>query len=280
MGKHTAARDSLDAMSVTDVTDAQFESDVIERSRSLPVVVDFWAAWCGPCRQLSPTIERVAADHADAVAVYKMDVDANPQVSAMFGIRSIPTVIAFKDGKPVDAFLGAQPEGAVREFFARLLPGEDDLVVAGAAGMPAGEAEPVLRDVLSRDPAHRGAIVALSRILIERGDAGEAKALLARIPEDDDTRRLAAEADIAGAAGADLDALSAAAAGDPAQRVAYGRALAAAGRHGEALEQLMSALRDGEREAAREAMVDVFALLGDDDPVVVRYRRELASALY
>ncbi|HEX9696558.1 MAG TPA: thioredoxin [Actinomycetota bacterium] len=267
-------------MTVADVTDAAFSADVLERSKTTPVVVDFWAAWCGPCRQLSPTIERVAADHAGSVVALKMDVDANPQTAGTFGIQSIPTVIAFKDGRPVDAFLGAQPEQAVREFFERLTPSEDDRVVEQAAPLGDAEAEPILRSVLARDPGHRAAIVRLAAIVGLRGETAEAKALLARIPEDDDVRRLAAQIDLASVSSADLGSLADAAEADPAARVSYGLALAAAGRNADALEQLMSAFRDGERDPARAAMLDVFALLGDADPLVARYRRELASALF
>lgn len=267
-------------MTVADVTDAAFAADVLERSKTTPVVVDFWAAWCGPCRQLSPTIERVAADHEGEVVALKMDVDANPQTAGMFGIQSIPTVIAFKDGKPVDAFLGAQPENMVRDFFGRLTPSPDDRIVDEAASLSDDDAEPIVRGVLARDPGHRGAVIRLAAIVGLRGEAAEARSLLARIPEDDEVRRVAAQIEMAGAAAADLDALAAAADSDPAARVAYGKGLAAAGRHADGLAQLMAAFHDGERDAAREAMLDVFALLGDADPLVARYRRELASALF
>ena len=267
-------------MTVAEMTDAAFAADVIERSRTLPVVVDFWATWCGPCRQLSPTIERIAADYDGSVVVVKMDVDANPRTAGTFGIQSIPTVMAFKDGKPVDGFLGAQPEAIVRDFFAGLVPSEDDRAVERAASMSDEQAAPILREILVRIVDHRGAILALARILGARGQADEAKALLARIPEDDEVRRVAAAADMAASVSSDLDALAAAASSDPAARVVYGRALAAAGLHTAAFEQLMNALQAGERDAARDVMLDMFALLGDEDPLTVRFRRELASALF
>ncbi|MHB8512077.1 MAG: thioredoxin [Actinomycetota bacterium] len=233
-------------MAVRDVTDSSFEELVIEASRRKPVVVDFWASWCGPCKSLSPIIERVGSEHASEIDTLKMDVDANPNVSSMMGIRSIPTVVAFKDGAAVDAFLGAQPEGAVKEFFKRLLPPEE---------------------------------LEIARSLIDRGQFEQAREVLKRIPADDRVQRLLAEIDIASAPD-DLSSLESAAVADPAARVRYGIALAKAQQYEEALAALFSALRDGERDAARAAMIDIFTLLGDENPLVVRSRRELASVLF
>ncbi len=247
------------------VTDAQFATAVVEQSRLRPVVVDFWATWCAPCRQLSPLLDRIGAEHTGLVDTLKMDVDANPQTSSMLSIRSIPTVVAFKDGRPVDAFLGAQPEQVVRDFYARLLPSEDDLLAEQASLLAPEDAEQKLRAILNRDPGHRGAILALAPIV----DAEEALGLLARIPEDDDTRRIAAQIEIArGGAGAP-------------EPVKQAIALAASDRYEQALEELLKLVRaDHDRDAARQAMLDIFAVLGDDHSLVVRYRPELASALF
>jgi putative thioredoxin len=269
---------------VRDVTDADFERAVLERSRTTPVVVDFWATWCGPCRQLSPIIERVAGEFAPDVDLVKVDVDASPRTAGAFGIQSIPTVVAFRDGKPVDAFIGAQPEAAVRDLFRRVAPSDIDRLVAKADGaVGVQEAERLYREVLAAAPDNEGAIVGLGRILADRGDHEEARGLLARIPENEDTRRILAEIDLAGAASADLTTLEEkvrANPADPAARVELGSALAAAGRYEEALQHLLEAVRNGDREEARQRMLDVFALLGDDHPLVTKYRRELAGALF
>jgi putative thioredoxin len=284
VGVDRGGKDSLEALMVRDVTDADFEQAVLERSRTTPVVVDFWATWCGPCRQLSPIIERVAGEFAGDVDLVKVDVDASPQTAQTFGIQSIPTVVAFRDGKPVDAFIGAQPEAAVRDLFRRVAPSETDRLVAKAdEAVTDEEAEKLYRDVLSAAPDNEGAIVGLGRILADRGDHEEARSFLARIPETEDTRRILAEMDLAGAATADLGALEEkvrANRGDPGAKIELGSALAAAGRYEEALQHLLEAVRDGDTQDARQRMLDVFALLGDEDPLVKRYRRELAGALF
>lgn len=268
---------------VRDVTDSDFDSAVVERSRMVPVVVDFWATWCAPCRQLSPIIERIAAEHDGEVELAKVDVDANPQTAAAFGVMSIPTVIAFRDGLPVDAFIGAQPEHAVRAFFQSLAPTEADRLAAagdGAAGDE--EAEGHYRAALRLEPGHPKAVVGLARVLAQRGDREEARDLLKRIPLDDEARRLLAEIELAGAGG-DLGPLRGRVARDPSDadaRLDLGTALAAAGAYEEALQHLLLAVRGGDREAARQSMLDVFAILGDAHPLVSRYRRELANALF
>jgi putative thioredoxin len=266
-----------------DVTDAEFPTAVAERSRSVPVVVDFWAAWCAPCRQLSPVIERVAEEHAGEVELVKVDVDANQQTASAFGVMSIPMVVAFRDGMPVDAFVGAQPEAVVRAFFAALLPTEADRLAADAArASDPGEAERLYRAALAADPNHGGAALALARLLAGRGEHDEARALLGRVPPDDESRRILAEIDLAQAPG-DLSSLRDRVGRAPANaeaRLELGTALAASGAYEEALDHLMVAVREGDREAARKTMLDVFALLGDGHPLVARYRRELASALF
>ncbi|HZE06959.1 MAG TPA: thioredoxin, partial [Solirubrobacteraceae bacterium] len=158
-----------------DVTDSTFQTAVIERSKTLPVVVDFWAEWCGPCRQLGPVIERAVAARAGQVELAKVDVDANPGVARAFGIQSIPAVKAFRDGNIVAEFVGAQPPAAVDSFLDSLLPSEaDDLVARGD--------EESLRRAVELEPSRADAVVPLARILHARGDSDDALALLRKVP--------------------------------------------------------------------------------------------------
>ena len=170
-----------------DVTDDTFERDVLDRSTEVPVVVDLWAEWCGPCRTLGPILERVVAATEGKVALVKVDVDANPRVATTFQVQSIPAVFALQDRKIVDSFIGALPEPAVQEFVDRLAPAEteaDRLVAAGD--------EASLRAALDLQPDHPGAVTALAELLVVRGQGDEALALLERLPETAETRRIAA----------------------------------------------------------------------------------------
>jgi putative thioredoxin len=235
-----------------DVTDDTFEQDVLERSMQVPVVVDLWAPWCGPCRTLGPIIEKVVDATEGQVELVKVNVDDNPRVAATFQVQSIPAVYALKDGKVVDGFIGALPEKGVAEFVSRLAPAEteaDRLVAAGD--------EDSLRKVLEEEPDHEGAVVALAELLTDRGDAEEALSLLARIPETAETRRVAAKARL----------------GDEAD--------AAANANGEVeskLDGLLERVKDD--EAARQEFVDLLEVLGPDDPRTNRYRKALTAKLY
>jgi putative thioredoxin len=284
------------APAVVDVGDADFAGEVIERSSRQPVIVDFWAPWCGPCRQLGPALERVVHAQGGAVRLAKVNVDESPQVARRFGVQSIPLVIAFKNGAPVAEFVGAQPESVLRRFVAGLLPSEADKLVAEAvelhAGGHANAAEERLRGALAQDPRHPEALLALARVLGEGGKAAEALALLERIsaapaPVEQAAEKLAAELRTAkDAPTADLAALRARAAAAPddlAAQLELGRALAAAGRYEEALPVLLSIVERDKSfadEAARKAMVDVFGVLGSDHPLVPEYRRKLSSVLF
>jgi len=158
-------------MAVLDVGELDFEREVIERSRALPVVVDFWAEWCGPCRQLGPLLERAAAEREGKVVLAKLDTDANQALAQAFGIQGIPAVKAFKDARVVDEFVGAQGREAVERFFDGLLPSEADVLVDGGS-------EQDLRRALELQPGRPDAAIALARILIERGEHEEALELL------------------------------------------------------------------------------------------------------
>jgi putative thioredoxin len=262
-------------------------SAVVERSREVPVVVDFWAAWCGPCRVLGPMLERLAEEGGGSWELAKVDVDANQQLAARFGVQGIPTVVGFRDGRPVAQFTGALPEAQVRAFLDDLVPSELDLATEQGAllleGGDAAGAEAAWRAVLAADPAHIEAGTHLASLLIDRDQPAEALVLLDRLAPTAEVARLRAAAHVLEGSG-DLEVLATAAADpdDHAAGLAYGRALAAAGRHAEALERLVEvvAARVGPpSEDARAAMLDLFELLGDH-PLVTEYRRRLASALF
>jgi putative thioredoxin len=231
---------------MTDVTDATFQRDVLERSYEVPVVVDLWAAWCGPCRTLGPIIERVVAETGGTVELVKVDVDTNPQISAAFQVQSIPAVYAISQGKVVDSFIGALPEPQVRDFVAKLAPAESEADRLAARGDEAS-----LRAALELEHDHPGAVVALAEVLAERGEGEEALALLTRVPESAETRRVAALARVGDAAADDVT----------------GR-----------LDGLLERVKDDEE--ARREYVDLLEMLGSDDPRTPQYRRALASRLF
>jgi len=235
---------------VIDVTDATFEQDVLVRSDQVPVVVDLWAPWCGPCRTLGPILEKVVEAKSGSVELVKVNVDENPRISATFQVQSIPAVYALRDRQVVDGFIGALPEDQVAAFVERLVPEPTEADTLVAAGD-----ELSLRRALELEPDHPGAVAALARILVDRGEPEEALALLARIPETADIRQIAAEARLARQ---DVEV--------PADGV------------GTLLDELLMRVKDD--EAARQEFLDLLETLGPDDPRTARYRRALATRLF
>jgi len=259
---------------VVDVTDADFESVVIEGSKERPVVVDMWAAWCAPCRNLGPILEKVAAERGGAFLLAKLDVDANAVGQSLLqAVRSqgIPTVVAFKDGQAVDMFIGAYPEPMVNEFVDRLMPTEADLEAQEAqAEAESGDvegAEARFREALQADPNNHTARLGLGRLLAERGDDQAARETLMPLLPDADAERVLAELEVRSWTS------------EPgAGTLVSAKRLAAQGKWQEALDGMVGALRDDPE--ARQAMLEVFTVLGEEDPLVPEYRRRLANALF
>ena len=248
---------------IFDVDEAGFEQRVLERSREVPVVVDFWAEWCGPCRALGPALEKAAAAREGRVDLAKLDTDNNQRLAAAFRIQGIPAVKAFKDARVAEEFTGAIPPPQVEAFFDRLVPSEAELEAEQAARD--GD-EQALRAALAAKPEHAGAAIALARILIARGDTDEAVELLDRFPNDFAAQGLKARAKLH-----DEDLEEAFEAWDARD---YADAL-------ERLQEAMSSATEADtRDAIRRVMVAIFTELGAEHPLAREHRRRLSAALY
>ncbi len=274
---------------IKDISSAEFQQEVLLRSREVPVLVDFWAEWCGPCKTLSPLLERITQEAGGRFELAKVDVDANQDLSAQFRIQSIPTVVAIRHGKEVDRFSGALPEASILAFIDGVMPSELDLMVDEArTALVAGDntaAEHMLRQVLDQKPDHQEAGTSLAALLIDKGETEEAMIVLGKLIPDADVERLQSAARLRGSAGIDLTELEAAVRADPSDgnaQLELARALAAHAEYEPALDRMLDVVRNNGdlKEEARLAMVDIFGVLGSDHPLTVTYRRQLANALY
>jgi putative thioredoxin len=235
-----------------DVTDETFEQEVLERSMEVPVVVDLWAAWCGPCRTLGPVLEKLVSERGGQVALAKVDVDANPRIAGTFQVQSIPAVYALRDRRIVDKFIGALPEPSVRAWLAQVAPAPTEVDRLVAAGDEAS-----LRQALELEPANTAVIVSLAALLIDRRDdpgRKEALQLLERVPETPDVRYLQALARVGDDATNGTTAVTA------------------------KLDTLLERVKQD--PAARQEYLDLLELMGPDDPRVATYRKALTARLF
>jgi putative thioredoxin len=271
---------------ILEVAETEFDREVIQYSSTVPVVVDFWAPWCVPCRMLSPTLEKLAAEAAGAFRLAKVNIDDNPGLAARFGVQSIPMLKTFRDGKVAAQMVGAQPESEVRKFLRGLAPGPSDQALAEAQGLLTArrwpEAEQAARRALELEPSNSTAALCLVKALIREGRGSQALELLDRFPQGNEmvaADRLRPLAALLSEAGSSAD--------PPVDVMEAGylqsARLLARGNYPAALDGLLELLRREKHfrnDEARKVFLAALEMLGEDDPQTRQYRDEWASVLF
>ena len=277
-----------------EVSEAEFEAAVLDRSLENPVLVDFWAPWCGPCRVLGPILEKIVEEYAGDFILAKVNVDESPSLAGALGIQGIPAVKLFRDGDIASEFTGALPEPAVREFLSRFLPSAADKQAQQAALLEqegkSAQAKAAYQGILDTDPNHAKALLGLGRLLVEEGNDQAALAHLDKISpvadERKDADRLIARIKLGQSGAQDEAALRAKVESEPnnlAARFELAQALAGMEKYEEALTEFLAIVktdRGFQDDGARKAMVQIFEVLGSDHPLTDRFRSELASVLF
>jgi len=284
---------------IKNTTTKDFLRDVIEASREVPVLVDFWAPWCGPCRQLTPILEKAVRAAKGAVRLVKLNIDQHPQIPGQMGVQSIPAVFAFQDGRPVDGFMGALPESRVNDFIARLIgdsAGDTDADLGAAeAALAAGDvnsAAQLFGEVLQKDRENAQALAGLAKCYIKTGDLARAEQTLALVPpaKADSSPVASARAALELArktpAAGDIETLRAKLAADPKDpqaRFDLALALSAKGDRSGALDELLAVVaknRSWNDDAARKQLLQLFDAWGPADPSTIAGRQRLSSLLF